>query len=212
MTAPMARPRSRRETSKQTRRDAIVQVAAHYFLDHGYAGTTMSGIASALGGSKGTLWNYFPSKEDLFVAVMDQLTQAFQERLSLILNPRHDPMAALQRFCREFVSRTTSPEGIALYRLVTSEANRFPEMGRIFHDRGPAVTQRELAGFLERAMDNGLLRRHHGPTEAARQLMDLLAGSRQNLMIGVDDAITPAQINGDVSRAMDMFMRAYSVN
>lgn len=213
MTESTAPPPGRRATSKQTRRDAIVQVAAQYFIDHGYAGTTMSGIAGALGGSKGTLWSYFPSKEDLFVAVMDQLTKAFHDQLSLILNPRHDLATALRRFCREFVAKITSPEGIALYRLVASEANRFPEIGRIFYDRGPAITQRQLAGFLGAAMDSGLLRQHHEPIEAARQLIGLcLAGSRQNLLIGLYDAVTPAQIDADVDRAMDVFMRAYAVN
>jgi len=213
MTATIARPRSRRETSKQTRRDAIVQVAAQYFIDHGYAGTTMSGIACALGGSKGTLWSYFPSKEELFVAVMDRLTKDFRDQISLILNPEHDLETALRRFCREFVAKVTSPEGIALYRLVASEANRFPEIGRIFHDRGPAVTQRELAGFLGKVMDSGLLRPHHEPIEAARQLIGLcLLGSRPNLLIGLYDLVTPEQINADVDRAMDIFMRAYAVD
>ena len=44
------------------RRKAFVDAAREAFFAHGYAGTTMSSIASAVGGSKTTLWSYFPSK------------------------------------------------------------------------------------------------------------------------------------------------------
>jgi AcrR family transcriptional regulator len=203
---------TRREARRQLRRDTIVQVASGYFLEHGYAGTTMSGIAGALGGSKGTLWNHFPSKEELFVAVLDRLTEEFRAQLSLILSARQDIETALRRFCAEFLRKVTSVEGIALYRLVVSEANRFPEIGRNFHDRGPRVTQQQLAEFLADAMERGLLRRDD-PLEAGRQLIGLcLSGSRQNLLIGLIDAVTPAEIDADINRAMAIFMRAYAVS
>jgi len=209
MTTAAAPSASRREKRRQTRRDAIVQVAAQYFLDHGYAGTTMSGIAGALGGSKGTLWSYFPSKEELFVAVLDRLTEDFRAQLSLILNPQHDLETALARFCCKFMAKVTSPEGIELYRLVVSEAVRFPEIGRIFYDRGPKVTQEQLAGFLADAMERDLLRRDE-PLQAARNLIGLcLAGLRQNLLIGLTEVLTPAEIDDEIDRAMTMFMRAY---
>lgn len=209
MTAAAVRSTSRREKRRQTRRDAIVQVAAQYFLDHGYAGTTMSGIAGALGGSKGTLWSYFPSKEELFVAVLDRLTEDFRAQLSLILNPQNDLESALRRFCREFLVKVTSSEGIRLYRLVLSEAVRFPEIGRIFYDRGPKVTQEQLAGFLADAMERGLLLRDD-PLRAAQNLTGLcLAGLRQNLLIGLTEALTPAEVDDEIDRAMTMFMRAY---
>lgn len=189
-----------------------MQVAAQSFREHGYAGTTMSGIACSLGGSKATLWSYFPSKEALFVAVLDRLTEDFRAQLSLILNPRHDLETALRRFCREFLGKVTSPDGVALYRLIVSEANRFPEIGRIFHDRGPRLTQRQLADFLADAMERGLLRRDD-PLVAARQLIGLcLSGSRQNLLIGLIDEVTQGEINEDIDRAMDLFMRAYAVS
>ncbi len=57
---PAAKPASRREARRHSRRETILDVAAQWFLEHGYDGTTMSAIATALGGSKGTLWNYFP--------------------------------------------------------------------------------------------------------------------------------------------------------
>src|ERR1700731_2894878 len=52
------------------KRRAIIAVAREVFLAQGYAATSMSEIAARLGGSKGTLYNYFRSKEELFAAFM----------------------------------------------------------------------------------------------------------------------------------------------
>src|SRR5580700_9454949 len=52
------------------KRRAILDVASEVFLAQGYAATSMSEIAGRLGGSKGTLYNYFRSKEELFAAFM----------------------------------------------------------------------------------------------------------------------------------------------
>src|SRR5580692_6870568 len=56
------------KTSRDQRRDAIVEVARQVFFEEGYAAASMSTIAARLGGSKGTLYNYFRSKEELFEA------------------------------------------------------------------------------------------------------------------------------------------------
>lgn len=202
---------SRREARRQSRRDAILQVAAESFLEFGYAGTTMTAIAAALGGSKGTLWSYFPSKEVLFVAVLDRMTEDYRAQLSLILRAQDGPEATLRRFLGEFLRKVASEEGVGLYRLVIAEANRFPEVGRIFFDRGPKRTQSQLADYLSGAMQRGALKRGD-PLVAARQLIGLcLAGSHQRLLTRVIDAVTPEQIEEDIDRAMDIFMRAYAV-
>jgi AcrR family transcriptional regulator len=202
---------TRREVRREARREAILDVAAPYFLDHGYAGTTMSGIAAALGGSKGTLWSYFPSKELLFAAVIDRVTQAFRAQLSLILNPHDGIETALRRFCLEFVRKVTSPEAIALHRLVVGEANRFPEMGRIFYDRAPRQTQQLLAVFLADAMERGQIRRHD-PLAAARQLIAMcMLGSHQHRLMSVIDEVSAEAIDAEVDGAMQTFMRAYAV-
>ena len=82
---------SRREARRNDRREAILAVAYASFLEHGYAATTMSGIAAKIGGSKATLWSYFPSKEALFEAVLDQATAAYRLQLSSLLDPCGDP-------------------------------------------------------------------------------------------------------------------------
>src|SRR5580700_4999784 len=62
-------------TRSDARRRAIMQVARAAFLARGYAATSMSEIAAKLGGSKGTLYNYFRSKEELFEALMAEICQ-----------------------------------------------------------------------------------------------------------------------------------------
>lgn len=200
--------RSRRAEQKQDRREAILTVASRSFLEHGYAGTTMSGVAATLGGSKGTLWNYFPSKEELFSAVIDHETAAFRARLSTILDPCGDLRETLLRFCTRLLERMTSPKAIALYRLVIAEAGRFPEMGRIFYDRAPRLTYGILGDFLEGAMERGQLTRDD-PLAAARFLITLcMSGCHLQMLMGLLDEPSPEQVEADVERALDLFLSA----
>jgi len=188
-------------------------VAAQSFLEKGYAGTTMSGIAATLGGSKGTLWNYFSAKEDLFAAVIDHVTIAYRAQLSEILDESStDMVTTLTRVCMSMIGKVASPEAIALNRLVVAEAGRFPEMGRIFYDRAPRQIHMLLGRFLQRAIDRAELRDEEDPVELARILMSLsLAGTQQKLLVGLIDNTTPEMMVADVDRAVKIFMRAYAL-
>jgi len=208
----MEPPATRREARRHSRRETILDVAGESFLENGYAGTTMNAIAARLGGSKGTLWSYFPSKDVLFAAVLDRATEAFRGQTMVILNPDHAPEVALRRFCRGFLERLTMPQSIALHRLVLGEVQRFPEVGRIFHERAPAVIRELLTKYLTGAMDKGRLRQHT-PAVAAEQLIGLcLSGCHQRLMLGLIDRATPALLNADTDHAMETFMRAHGVD
>lgn len=212
MKTPSCPAPSRREANRQSRREAILDVAAQSFLEQGYAGTTMSAIAATLGGSKGTLWSYFESKDVLFAAVIERVTDAFRAQLSLILKPDDGVEAALRRFCAEFLRKVTSPEAIAIHRLVVGEANRFPEIGRIFYARAPQRTQRLLADFIDGAMARGELRRDDALT-AARQLTALVMyGGHQQMLMSLIEALTPEAIQAEVDRAMATFLRAYAAS
>ena len=70
----------------------------------------LKSIAATLGGSKGTLWSYFASKEILFAAVIDRVTDAFRAQLSLILNPRDGVESALRRFGIEFLRKVSTTD------------------------------------------------------------------------------------------------------
>ncbi len=200
----------RREARKRDRRDAILAVAATSFMECGYAGTTMSGIAATLGGSKGTLWSYFPSKEALFDAVLDHATVAFRAHLREILHPCGDTAATLDRFCISLLNKIVQPNAIALHRLVLAEAGRFPKVGRIFHDRARGMTQIHLADFLAGAMARGQLRQDD-PSDAAQGLLGLILGGCHHLLLaGLIEQASAADIEADVHRALTIFLRAYA--
>ena len=202
---------NRRESRRQDRHDAIVAIASRSFLEKGYAGTSMSAVAAEVGGSKATLWNYFPSKEDLFSAVIDRAASDFRARLSVLLEPGGDLEASLRRFAASFLEKVTSAQAIALHRLVVGEVLRFPEVGRIFFERAPRRMQDLLATFLETAMERGLLLRD-APLLAARTLVGLcMTGCHQQLLLCIIDEATPEMIATDADRAVMLFLRAYRV-
>src|SRR6266550_287247 len=60
---------------KDRKRAEIVAIAQNLFFREGYAGTSMSQLAAALGGSKTTLYNYFQAKEDLLLAVVEDVVE-----------------------------------------------------------------------------------------------------------------------------------------
>ncbi|HAF41567.1 MAG TPA: TetR/AcrR family transcriptional regulator [Sphingobium sp.] len=203
-------PSGRREARRRNRQDMILTVAERYFLEHGYAGTTMSGIAAALGGSKGTLWSHFPSKEALFAAVLGRVAGAYRAQLSQILDPEGELGSILHRACISLIAKVTSAEAIALHRLIISEGGRFPELSQIFFELAPRNTRSMLADFLKGAMARGHLRQADA-YNAARVLMALcMAGSHQQLLMAQIKAPDPAQIELDAAFAVDIFLRAYT--
>lgn len=205
-----SRAPGRREERRASRRDAIIDVAARSFLEQGYANTTMNGIAATLGGSKGTLWSYFPSKENLFAAVLDRITEAFQRELTVILNPAEPLENALRKVCMGLIERTTSPQGVALYRLIVGEVQRFPEIGPIFYERGPNATRAQLATYLAEAMAKGKLRAGD-PEIAAQHLAGLcLSGLHMQMLCRHIEQATPRAKAEEAERAIAAFLRAYA--
>lgn len=185
-------------------------VAAESFFQNGYAGTTMSDIAATLGGSKGTLWSYFASKEELFAAVLTEATAAYRAEMSRILNPLDDVGTSLRHFCVSMLKKVTSPTAVALHRLVVAESTRFPEIGRIFSENAPRRTRGLLADYLRAAMEKGQLR-VADPDRAARALMTLnVSGCHQQIVWGVIDDVTEEMIEQDAAFTLDLFLRAYA--
>jgi TetR/AcrR family transcriptional regulator, mexJK operon transcriptional repressor len=207
MTKIVEKVPGKREARKEERREAILAIARRVFLDQGYAGASMSAISAELGGSKGTLWSYFPSKEELFAAVLDDATREYRAQLTDLLKPGEDVGATVRQFCRSFIAKVSLPDGLRLHRLIASEVGRFPEIGEIFYRRAPLPTQQLLAAFFEQAMDAGTLRRDD-PLFAARVLASLCLGVQQRMIWGQE--LSAAERDHEAGKMAEVFLRAFA--
>ena len=207
MTAP---PQSRREERRDERRDGILDVGRDCFLVDGYAATSMSSIAARLGGSKGTLYNYFKSKEELFEAVMQRQCGALAETLFDVTDDGEAPRERLEHFASAFLKLLLTPESLGMHRVVVGESGRFPELGRMFYDMGPKVILTKIASYLSDLMDQGVMRRAD-PLVAAQQFKDLtISGVLQPRIWGViTEDMTGEEMELQVRQAVDTFLRAY---
>lgn len=203
-------PAGRRAARKADRRRTILDVAERSFLEHGYAATSMSTIAAELGGSKTTLWSYFPSKEALFAAVLDGMIAGFQQELDAALIPGGGTEAALVRFGGIFLRKVLSPPSVALHRLIVAEAERVPTMGRAFAERGPDRVRARLRGWIEEEMAAGRLRRGD-PLLAARQFIALCHAGRYLELLWRPGCIPAGDPDAEVAAAVTSFMAAWGV-
>lgn len=203
------RQMSRREARREDRRDTIIAVASESFFKKGYAATSMSAIASKLGGSKATLWNYFPSKEELFAAVIDQRTETYREQLTELLKPVGCVETTLANLSRSLLEKVGTPHAIALHRLIVAESHQFPELGRIFYERGPRMTTELLSEYVARAMERGELR-NDDPETACRSFITLCIHSvQQRQLLGLIGPLSKDQIEAETERTVSVFMRAF---
>lgn len=202
------------EASAEIRRQAFLQAAREGFFDSGYAGTTMSSIAARVGGSKTTLWTYFPSKQALFAAVVDDIISAYDEALAIELVPEQNIEATLRRFARRLMQMLLSSDMLSLYRLVIAEATRFPDLAELFYDRGPRPGKARLAAYMEEMMRRNVLKPGDA-TLAVRQFVGLCqSGSYQLALLNLPGS---AAVAGDIDDAeiddaVDSFLRSWSAD
>src|SRR5271155_4240715 len=142
----MVKPASLAPTRDQ-RRENIINVAREVFFEQGYTAASMSSIAARLGGSKGTLYNYFKSKEELFDAQVRDLCGAAATRM-LASTAEGSPVETLGVVGERYLAHLYSEQTIKLFRILVAEAQRRPELGRLFYEVGPARGRKGLEGYL----------------------------------------------------------------
>jgi AcrR family transcriptional regulator len=128
------------------------------FLSAGFDGASMNDIARVAGVSKGTLYAYFNSKDDLFEEIIRAEKGQAAERLCTFLPDYSDPRATLTDFGVRLLTRMAEPSTLALSRVVIAAAGKFPNIGRVFFEAGPLHGNQRLAERLRSLEQAGLIR------------------------------------------------------
>jgi AcrR family transcriptional regulator len=189
----------------------VLDGAAAVFARDGYEGASMSRIAAEAGVSKGTLYNYFAGKAELFSAYVHR---DCSRTISLMLDDLardETPESTLRRLGRRIIEVSLSAEGLAMYRMVIAEAEKFPELAATFYAAGPARAIRHLSDWIGDMCAQGRLRVDDADF-AAEQIFGLMQ-TRLCIQrrLGLIDGASESEIDRVVDGAVTVFMRAYGV-
>ena len=197
----------------ESKRELIVDEASKVFFEVGYERASMAEISARVGGSKATLYGYFPSKELLFVEVArrvgeQQIGPAFEV---LNHNIDGDEATTLRRFGEGYLQFVSNPLPIAIQRTMIAESGH-TAIGQMFFESGPKVGFESLADFFKRAIERGRFRQAD-PSVLVDHLFALFGSEvLPRLMLGLPVNTSKANLRRMVDRAVTAFMGAYGAS
>lgn len=200
---------SESETLSPEKQEQILRGAAAVFAEDGYEGASMSRIAARAGVSKGTLYNYFDGKAEMFAAWM---AQECTRSLTTMFDAAETTGAVaviLRRLGLQMLRVMISPVGITMHRMAVSEAQKFPALAVAFYNAGPARATQQMARWLQSQSEAGLLR--IDDHEFAAQQFFALCQTRLGILrtCGMLADVTEAEIERVVDGAVAIFLCYY---
>jgi AcrR family transcriptional regulator len=157
MSEHASEPRWRRLPEERPRQ--ILDAALAVFAERGLAAARLDDIARRAGLSKGTIYLYFPNKEELFREVVRDSVIAFIERGEARAEVFADPMQALLCWMEGYWAWLRTPVFPVMHRLVNSELHSFPDLASFYTTEVIERAHRLVSGMIERLMNAGQFRR-----------------------------------------------------
>ncbi len=197
----------RRSSSRgQQRKAKILSAATRLFLSQGYGETSIDAIVEKSGGSKATLYSYYPTKADLFRAVVDSIVSTQEgPQLKSLDNVRE----ALVNFAEHRLAVVFSSNHRALMRLIISERERFPDIARMYYEQGPLRSHSVLRDYFEALIEKGLLD-IRSADEACEFFRGMLMHQRYIEQLYLDASpLSPEEIGVKARHVVDRFLEAY---
>jgi TetR/AcrR family transcriptional repressor of mexJK operon len=205
-------PRSTRKRLQDERIAELLDVAAEIFIAEGFAAASINEMARRANASKATFYSRFPTKQDLFLAVIDRrMSNTFAQVANF---PEGGTLkSTLERFCTNLLAVALSPKQISLIRMVSMESGRYPALARRFYEHGPRLGEKALANYLSQQAAKGLLIRED-PLAMARQLINLISGSPIRwFVLGFDAAPMSKRVQRKhIHACISLFLRAYGTS
>ncbi|MFK8253634.1 TetR/AcrR family transcriptional regulator [Ancylobacter terrae] len=192
------------------KRRQILAGARDIFLAHGFDGASMGEIARSAGVSKGTLYVYFGSKQELFAALVGEECSQTAELTFEMDENGTDLRSTLMRMGVTYVHAMIRPEHIATVRTVIAVAEKFPEVGHAFLKAGPRAGVARLSAWLRGKESQGLLRIGDTDLAAWQFLMGCHASIAMPMLFASEPAPSDGRIEEVVTQMVEMFLRAYA--
>jgi len=192
------------------KRDAIVQAAIAEFREHGFNGTSMDRVAAAAEVSKRTVYNHFPSKDELFEAILGQLWERSQSLADVPYDARRPLRDQLLELLEHKMTLLADASFIDLSRVAMAEMMHSPERAQAMATR---LTEKEegLPRWIRAAQQSDALRAGVDPQYAANQLHGMVKSFAFWPQLAMGRPPLSAQQQQQVlADAVDMFLGFYA--
>lgn len=211
--------------------NAFLSAARDVFLEVGFEQSTMDQIATRSGSAKSTLYRYFDSKESLFSALIikasqgndnefinflyrtgdaPQLSNSSESAVDSLIFPSHEENCkdALTKFGQYILSSFHTPRALAARRMmITASTN--PDLGQLFYEQGPNRVIHHLELYFKPLIDRGYLYTADPHVVACHYFGLLESEVNEAGLHNVITQLSERQISDIVSRAVEVFIRAY---
>ncbi len=152
-------PAPTRQRRKQARPQELLDAALALFVEKGFAATRSEEVATRAGVSKGTLYLYYPSKEELLKAVIrHNLTGLIAEGTELVDAFEGTSGELLALLMRTWWQRVSNTPASGIFKIMMSEARNFPELATFYSDEVVAPAENMIRRVLERGVARGEFR------------------------------------------------------
>ena len=149
-------PRQRR---KEARPQELLEAALALFVEKGFAATRSEAVAARAGVSKGTLYLYYPSKEELFKAVVrESLASHIQVGKEMVAQARGSTAELMRELLREWWQRIGQGPAGGICKIMTAEARNFPELACFYMDEVIVPALEMLGAMVQRGVASGEFR------------------------------------------------------
>ncbi|MCL6282369.1 TetR/AcrR family transcriptional regulator [Ruegeria sp. 2012CJ41-6] len=194
------------DTTNASKQAQIIDAAVAEFQEKGFAAASMDRITARAEVSKRTVYKYFESKEKLYQSIVRILYEKFADALSMAYDPSRDIRAQLTDLAWAEGRLLTSPEVMAIAKLVVSENLRNPQLATTV--QGKIDSKRVFTEMLRDAARDGQLSVEE-PEEAAEQFIALLKSKAFWPVILGGDILSQTQMSRVVDNTVDMMMSRY---
>ena len=156
----MSTLRPPRQRLKDIRPQQLLDAALALFVEKGFAATRSEEVASLAGVSKGTLYLYYPSKEELFKAVVRQnLTKLIGEGAEFVAGFEGSSAELLLALYQQWWDRVAETGAGGLHKVVLAEVRNFPELAQFYADEVVGPAHRIFVSLVERGIARGEFRK-----------------------------------------------------
>lgn len=192
------------------KREAIIQAAIAEFRDNGFEITSMDRIAATAGVSKRTVYNHFPSKEELFAEILNQLWTRISAEQSVTYNPELPLREQLRQMLQAKVQMMADENFLTLARVAIAATIHSPERAQNMVER---MGEREegLTVWIRAAQADGRLK-PVDPEFAAHQVQGLLKTFGFWPQMSMGRAALEVEMQNTVAEsALEMFLAHYQL-